>query len=36
MLDERFGDAPLVELLRAELAGLSDDLKAAAELSVAA
>ena len=36
MLEERFGDSPLVELLRTELAGLSDDLKAAAELSVAA
>ena len=36
MLEERRGASPLVELLRTELAGLRDDLKAAAELSVAA
>lgn len=36
MLEERLGDSPLVELLRTELAGLRSDLKAPAEISVAA
>ncbi len=30
MLEERFGDSPLVELLRIELGGLDDELKASA------
>lgn len=36
MLEERFGDSPLVSRLRAELAGLDEDLRALAEVSAAA